>query len=140
MAVKEWGTGKPDYYVLTISSRPVIVEEGDTQVKMLTHKRYTIAAGGAVIDDFYTVPAGYKLSIGGGFVSVKDSCINQLRIFNDDISLLGDYRFDMRGDLSMTSLAGQEILTGTVLEVYLFNNDAIESEFSLVISGVLNKE
>lgn len=106
---------------------------------MLTHKRYTIAAGGATIDDFYTIPTGYSLAIGGGYISVKDSCINQLRITADNIPLVGDYRFDMRGDLSMTSLAGQDISAGTTLVVYIFNNDSIESEFSMLLSGVLNK-
>ena len=122
-----------------ITSRPVVIDTQLEQIKMNTDKRFTIAAGGTAIDNFYTVPAGYKLALGGGYISVKDSCINKLRIVIPSQELIGDFRYDMRGDLTMTALAGQEISENTTITVYIFNNDSIESEFSLLLSGVLSR-
>ncbi|GAG88994.1 unnamed protein product [marine sediment metagenome] len=46
----------------------------------------------------------------------------------------------MRGDLPMTALAGQVISAGMTITAYVFNNDTLLSEFSLLLSGVLTKE
>ena len=54
--------------------------------------------------------------------------------------LIGDFRYDMRGDMPMTALAGQVISAGTTITAYVFNNDTLISEFSLLLSGVLTKE
>lgn len=140
MSVKSWGKGRPDYMKAVIASRPVVIDAQLEQINMIIHKRFTIAAGGSAIDNFYTVPAGYNLALGGGHISVKDSCINKLRVVTANQELIGDFRYDMRGDFAMTSLAGQEISAGTILIAYIFNNDAIESQFSLVITGVLSRE
>jgi len=106
---------------------------------MLVSKPYTITAGGTTIDSFYTVPAGYILSLGGGYISVKDSCINKLRLVTPTDELVGDFRFDFQGNLSFAALTGQEITQGTTITAYIYNNDVLESEFSLTLSGVLDK-
>lgn len=139
MTVKSWGKGRPDYMKAVLTSRPVVIDTQLEQIRSLIYKTYTIAAGASAIDNIYTVPAGYNLQLGGGYISVKDSCINKLRITTPQLELVGDFRYDMQGDLSMTSLAGQEISENTVLTAYVFNNDSIESDFSLLVSGVLTR-
>ena len=122
-----------------ISSPPVIVDKQLTQVKWLISEEYSIGAGAVAIDEVYTVPEGYSLSFGGGYISVIDSCINNLRLVADVESLIGNFRFDMRGNFVMTSSSGQVLNAGTVLTAYVFNNDTLISEFSLTLTGVLSK-
>jgi len=139
MALESWGKGKPDYFVPTITSRPVIVDEELEQVAWSEQRTYSIAAGAVAIDSFYTVPAGYRLSMGGGHIAVRDSCINALRLTTPDENLIGEFRFDVQGNLTMSSLAGQEISENVTLTVYIFNNDSMQSDFSLALSGVLSR-
>ena len=122
-----------------IASRPVVIDTESEQIRVIIHKRYTIAAGASAISAFYTVPAGYKFAVGGGYISVKDSCIHKLRLVIPNLELIGDFRYDMRGDLSMTALAGQDISEDTPITAYIFNNSPIESDFSLLVSGVLTR-
>lgn len=137
--IDPWGAGKPDYYVPTIASRPVVVDEQLEQVKWIANETYSIAARAVAISDIYTVPTGYSLSFGGGHISVKDSCINNLRLLAGSESLIGDFRYDMRGDFIMTSLSGQVISAGTTITAYVYNNDTLTSEFSLTATGVLTR-
>lgn len=135
MAVELWGHGKPDYFVPTISSRPSIIDI--YQERWLKKKTYTIAAISSIVDVFYTVPTGKKLSLGSCTVSSKNSAINNLTILADSEPLIYDFRFDVRGDLLLSSLSGQEIPEGDDITVYLYNNDTLEGEFALTLSGVL---
>jgi len=139
MTVKSWGKGRPDFYSDVISSRPVIATVQNTQARMLTQASYEVATGAVAIVSFYTVPDGYNLALGGGYISVKDSCINKLRLVTGTEELIGDFRFDMRGDLAMSALAGQQVPENTTITAYIYNNDVISSEFSLQLSGVLTK-
>ena len=139
MTLESWGKGKPDYYIPTIASRPVIVTTESEQVAWNQQRTYSIAGGAVAIDSFYTVPSGYTLSLGGGHIAVKDSCINVLRLVTPSTNLIGEFRFDVQGNLTMSGLAGQEITEGETLTAYIFNNDSIQSDFSLALSGVLSK-
>ena len=136
MSVKSWGSGRPDYYNTSISSRPQVVEN---QTKWQLHESYTIGAQGAAISTFYTVPDGYNLSFGGGYITADNSCINKLRLIAGNESLIGDFRYDVRGDISVSSLTGQVLAENTELIAYLWNNDSITSIFSLILTGVLEK-
>ena len=137
MSVKSWGSGRPDYYKTAISSRPQVVEN---QTKWQLHNTYTIGAQGSAIGTFYTIPDGYNLSFGGGYITANNSCINKLRLIAGNESLVGDFRYDVRGDMSTSPLAGQVLNENTVLTAYIWNNDSITSIFSLILTGVLEKQ
>jgi len=135
MTVKSWGKGRPDYYKAAISSRPQVLE--DSQVKWTQTTAYTINAGSVVIDTFYTIPDGYTLELGGGFVSCTESCINKLRLVTDSLELIGDFRFDVQGIIMFSATAGQTVPSGETITAYVYNNDALTATFSLTFSGVL---
>ena len=134
MPLDAWGAGSPDYYKPVISSRPQIL---DNQLKWAQSATYTVSAQAVSINSFYTVPEGYTLEIGGGFISCKDSCINKLRMVADGEELVGDFRFDIQGQISFSPSAGQTVAAGTEITIYIYNNDTLTSEFSLTLSGVL---
>jgi len=137
MTVKSWGTGRPDYYDQAIVSRPQILE--DSQIKWLFQETYTIGALEHEDITIYTVPAGYNLSFGGGQITTANSCINMLRLFYGDESLIGDFRYDMSGDMLVSTFAGQTIAEGVALTGTIWNNDTLSSEFSLFLAGILEK-
>lgn len=139
MSVENWGSGKPDYFVPTISSRPSIISEQTTQQKWVQNTVYTIGGYSSVVQVFYTVPIGYKLQLGSAYISANNSVINKFRVLDDSTVILGDFRYDMRGDVFWSSLDGQSLDDGHDLLVYLWNNDNDESEISLTISGVLER-
>lgn len=133
-AVENWGIGRPDFYGDVIASIPTIQE---TQTAWKLQKAYTIALQSVETDTIYTVPEGHTLVFGGGSISVKDSCINKLQIFAPD-SIIGDFMFDMAGNITQP-LTNQTVTAGTDIIVYIYNNDTITSDFSLILSGVLNE-
>lgn len=136
MTVESWGTGLPDFYITSIASRPTLLQ--DSQESWLQSNSYVVSAMSTTIDDIYTVPTGYILELGGGHVSARDSVINKLRIVTDaGVELIGDYRYDMMGEITLSSLAGQIFTAGTTLTAYIYNNDTISSNISLTLSGVL---
>ena len=134
--VEDWGIWRPDFYSDVITSRSVVVEKSNTQINWQIDKSYVVSAASTVIDTVYTVPSGYNLILDTGLISVRDSCINKIQLFTSS-SLLGDYRFDMRGDLG-SIVAGQLIPSGTAIVAYIYNNDGMTSEFSLVLAGFLS--
>jgi len=136
--VESWGTGKPDYYIPTVSSRPSIIS-GGTQAKFAQNSVYRIAGYNSIVQSFYTVPSGYKLQLGSACVSADNSVINKMRLLDNGTVILGDFRYDMRGDVNWSSLSGQSLDAGRELVVYLWNNGNDDSEISLTISGVLER-
>lgn len=133
--VRSWGIGKPDYWSATVISRP---EVSPAEEHWTLNKVYTISGFGAVVDDFYTVPEGYDLQLGGGFISCSESCIQNVRLVATP-GMIGDFRYDMRGDLILTSLAGQVISENSTMTVYIWNNYPAEVNVSLTLSGILKR-
>ena len=140
MTVKEWGKGRPDYYVPTISSRPQTITQTGIQANWYLNKTYTVAGQATSIDtNFYTVTANKKLSLGMVDVSTRESCINKLRLYVG-ATLIAEFRFDMRGNLIFTSLSGQTLTAGQTIVAYIYNNDPVTAEFTLTISGIVERE
>ena len=135
--VDSWGVGRPDFYKQAMSSRPTILSL--QQTAWLQSNSYVVGAQSVEIDDIYTVPTGNVLELGGGQVSAKDSVINRLRLLSNNIELVGDYRYDMIGDISLSSMAGQTLSAGDTLTAYIYNNDTLSSNISLTLSGVLKR-
>lgn len=137
MSVESWGKGRPDYYKPSLVSRPIVVESADRQIEWVLDRSYTIAGMAASIDTFYTVPSGYSLSLGMVDVSANESCINKIRILRNSV-LIGEFKFDMRGNLTMTDLSGQTLSAGDVLLAYVWNYNTVTDVFSVIISGILS--
>jgi len=137
MTVKSWGTGRPDYYNQAVVSRPQVLK--DSQEKWQFQKTYAVGAQSALNISIYTIPIGYSLSFGGGQISTVNSCINMLQLLNGTESLIGDFRYDMSGDMIVSTLAGQQLLEGAILTGVISNNDSLASEFSVFLTGVLEK-
>lgn len=136
MSVEQWGIGRPDYYKPSIVSRPIIVETADRQIEWVLDRSYTVTGMAASIDTFYTVPTGYSLSLGMIDISATESCINKIRILKNSV-LISEFKFDMRGYLTMTGLSGQTLSAGDILLAYVWNNNTITDIFTVVMSGIL---
>jgi len=135
-AVPTRGTGKPDFWKSAVVSRPEV--SPIVQLHWTLNKVYTISGFASIIDDFYTVPSGYDLQIGGGYVSCSEPGIHNVRLVATP-GMIGDFRFDVRGDLILTSLAGQVVSENSTMTIYIWNNNPNECEFSLTLSGILFK-
>lgn len=139
MTVESWGTGKPDYYVPTAPGISSVIEKDDTQEEWNVTEDYVISSQTYVTDEFYTVPSGYKLSLGGGFISADKSCINKIKITKNGETILGDFRFDITGDIKVSSLNSQYVNAGETITVSIYNNNTSEGKFTLTLTGVLEK-
>ena len=137
MTVEGWGAGRPDYHTDSIASRPQVTIKDDTQVEWLESSTYTVGGMGSTSAALYTVPTGYTLELGVGYVSARDSCIHRMRLLANGTELVGDFRFDMQGEITFSSMTGQTLEAGSILTAYLYNNDSINTEFSLNLSGIL---
>lgn len=133
--VEVWGVGKPDYWSKAIISRP---EVSPSEEHWTLNKVYTVSGFASAIDDFYTVPENYDLELGGGFISCDESCIQRARLVATP-GMIGDFRYDTRGDLILTSLAGQVVSENSTMTIYIWNNYPAEVSISLTLSGILKR-
>lgn len=138
MTVESWGTGRPDYMKAVVSSRPSIVEQEETQIRWDYNNTYSISSQSSTSADIYTVPIGYKLALGLIDISANHSCMNKIRTLRGT-TLISEFEFDMRGNASLTPMTGQQLLAGEVLNIIIWNNDSIEVDFYLILSGVLER-
>lgn len=129
------GAGRPDYAGTRTISKSILVENQEKWTLNMTTK---VSGGGCIPLDFYQVPEGKKLHIGGGFISCSASCIQNVRMLHTP-GMIGDFRYDMRGELIFTQLAGQTVPSGDKITVYVFNNDTEERDFSVTLTGFLEK-
>lgn len=139
MTVSSWGKGSPDYYIPTKPGISSVIDDGDTQLNWLLSQEYVISAQSKEETAFYTVPEGYNLSLGGGSISSNLSCINKLRIISETETILGDFSFDVIGNIQGNALNASKIATGEVMTVTIWNNNTSEGKFNLTLSGVLIK-
>jgi len=135
MTVASWGTGQPDYFVTTLPARPSAPSE--TQEEWVDSNEYRISAQSSNIASFYTIPEGYELSLGGGYISCGLSCINKLKIYSTTETLVADLSFDIRGDILSSALTGQKASAGDVLTIQIWNNNVLEDDFTVTLSGIL---
>ncbi len=134
--VETRGVGKPDYTPAVIASKPTIVEgQEEWSVQVAVN---ALAGGTIYTEDVYEVPEGYRLNLGGLIITCSASCIQKLIIYTPG-KILGDYRYDMRGDLVFGDLSSAKMNAGETLTVYIYNNDSVPRDFSLSLMGVLER-
>lgn len=136
ITVEQRGIGKPDYTPAVITSKPVVVEgQDDWNVTII---KDDLAPGAVYSKDAYMVPEGYQLNLGGLIITCSGSCIQTLILYTPG-KILGEYLYDMRGDIVFGPLSSKTMQAGQVLTVYIYNNDSVARDFSLSLIGVLEK-
>lgn len=134
--VEQRGIGRPDYTPAVITSKPVVVEgQDDWNVEII---KDDLASGTVYSEAAYTVPEGYQLNLGGLIITCSGSCIQKLILYTPG-KILGEYLYDMRGDIVFGPLSSKTMLAGQVLTVYIYNNDKVARDFSLSMLGVLEQ-
>ena len=134
-AVEAEGVGRPAYMVAVTASKPAIVENQEQWTLQISQKAL---ASGTYSTDTYTVPEGYKLNLGGAIITCSSSCIQKLILYAPG-NALGDYLYDMRGDILFGALSSFVIAAGQMLTVYIYNNDSVARDFSLSMVGMLER-
>lgn len=129
------GAGKPDYTHLSSPVKTIVGRDQEKWSLLVT--RYGMAHGSEAIPA-YTVPPHYKLSLGGGVITCNASCIQRV-VMTHTPGIVGDYRYDMRGQIVFGSLSTTVLDPGETLTITLFNNDVVPRDFSISLVGVLEK-
>jgi hypothetical protein len=93
---------------------------------------------GTLVITAYVVPEGYRLHLGGGVVSCEASCIQNLALVGTP-GIVGDFRYDMRGDIVFGPVSASVLDEGTPLTYIVWNNDDVPRHFSVSLIGVLEK-
>lgn len=91
---------------------------------------------GVLVIVAYTVPTGYNLIIGGGVVSCEASGIQNIALVGTP-GILGDFRYDMRGDIILGPQVATVLEAGTPLTYIVYNNDDVPRHFSVSLMGIL---
>lgn len=84
----------------------------------------------------YTVPAGWYLHIGGAIITCNASCVQKV-VMTHTPGIIGDYRYDMKGELVFGPLSSTLLDPADVLTIYTYNNDTVYRDFSITVVGVL---
>lgn len=146
--VKTRGTGKPDFVTQTKPERPTITPEppGSPADDPIEHEIAwrdlwdgDIGANSMLAIEAYTVPSGYRLYMGGGFISCNDDSHIQLVKLIATPGMLGDFWYKMRGDIILAGHAIMIFEPGTTLTYYIYNEDSSEHHFSISLLGTLEK-
>lgn len=135
------GIGRPDYSPQVATSKPIV---GLNQVKweLLVTRRAVdgnaVPANSVVTVDAYTVPTGYQLHIGGAIITCNVSGIQKIVMVHTP-GIIGDYFYDVRGELLFGPLSSTLLDPGDTLTIYIYNNDTSARDFSVTIVGVLDR-
>lgn len=130
------GIGRPDNTPTVTTSKPVIIENQEDWNVAIAKK--DLAPGTVYTEDVYTVNVGYQLNLGGVIITCTGSCLQKLILYTPG-KILGDYIYDMRGDIVFGPLTSKTMRAGQVLTAYIYNNDSVARDFSLSILGVLER-
>lgn len=139
IAVK--GIGRPDYSPAVAVSKPIV---DGMQIKLTVSSFTNIAGGGTESVVFYTVPDGYKLTMGSLIVTCVGSLIQRATFYTIvggviQVYILDNFGYDMRGDVNYGAQTAVEIPAGQDIELILYNYDNVARDFSFIMQGFLEK-
>ncbi|MBA7615036.1 hypothetical protein ES703_22312 [subsurface metagenome] len=138
--VAEGGVGRPDYAPQVAVSKPILTSN-QTHWSDLWTTQDDLGGRldpGSLCVTMYTVPTGYRLHLGGGVVSCEASCIQNISLVCTP-GIIGDFRYDMRGDIVFGVTAASIIDEGDALMFILYNNDTVARHFSVSLIGTLER-
>jgi len=139
-AVEPKGKGRPDYSPIVGTTKPVVgveQERWELQITRSAELENAVPARSVAAIPAYTVPEKRKLHIGGAIVTCNASCIQKICMTH--ITLIGMYRYDIKGELMFGALSSSIIDAGNTLNIYIYNEDIVARDFSVTIVGVLEK-
>lgn len=142
--VEAKGVGRPAYSPAVGASKPIVVENQEKWSLLITRR----AADGNALppgSETIIIPAatlgnvnGWQLNIGGGVITCNVSCIQKVVLVGTP-GMVGDFRYDMRGDIIMGPLSSTIIAPDTDLTIILYNLDVSDRDFSITLQGVLER-
>ena len=140
--VERRGTGRPDYTPAVAASKPVVIANQKKWALLITRRAVdgnALAPGAEII----VIPAatignvnGWQLNMGGGVITCNVSCIQKVVMCHTP-GIIGDYFYDMRGDIIFGPLSSTIINPDEDCMIILYNNDVVERDFSVSLVGVL---
>lgn len=139
--VPKRGTGRPDYSPIITTGKPTVGKDQKKWELLVTRRACdgnAIAAGSCATVSAYTVPSGYQLHIGGAVITCNASCLQKV-IMAHTPGIIGDYRYDVKGELIFGPLSSTIIGEGDTLTIYIYNLDEVARDFSITMIGVLEK-
>lgn len=138
------GIGKPDYAPQVTTSKAVIIKNQEKWTLLVTRR----AADGTALapgSETIVIPAatngnvnGWQLNMGGGVITCNASGIQKVVMCHTP-GIIGDYLYDMRGDIIFGPLSSTICDPDEDLTIYLYNLDAVARDFSISLVGVLEK-
>lgn len=134
-AVTKRGTGKPDFMKKTAPSRSTLGENQRTWRDLWDGD---ISGDSMVIIETYTVPKGWRLFMGGGFISCDAEVIQLVKLIATP-GMLGDFWYKLRGDIILGEPATMIFEPGTILTYYIYNEDSSTHHFSISLLGIEEK-
>lgn len=134
------GVGRPDYSPQVAVSKPILTPNQTEWAELWTtaDDYGGRLPPGTLTVTIYTVPTGYKLNIGGGVVSCEASCIQNIALVGTP-GILGDFRYDMMGQIIFGPDSTHVLKAGTALAFILYNNDSVARHFSVSLVGTLER-
>lgn len=142
--VSQKGIGRPDYAPEVAASKPVVVTNQKKWALLVTRRAVdgnALAPGSETI----VIPAatngnvnGWQLNMGGGVITCDTSCIQKV-VMAHTPGIIGDYRYDMRGDIVFGPLSSTIINPDEDLVIILYNNDSEYRDFSVSLVGTLER-
>lgn len=143
-ACPQEGIGRPDHTPAVAASKPVVVENQEKWTLLITRRAVdgnALAPGSETIviaaADLGNVN-GWQLNMGGGVITCDTSCIQKV-VMAHTPGIIGDYRYDMRGDIVFGPLSSTIINPDENLIIILYNNDSEDRDFSISLVGTLER-
>jgi len=133
--VPKKGIGKPDFYQKSVPSRSTLGENQRTWRDLWDGD---ISGNSMVIIESYTVPKGWRLFMGGGFVSCSADVIQLVKLVATP-GMLGDFWYKLRGDIILGEPATMIFEPETTLTYYIYNKDSSTHHFSISLLGIEEK-
>ena len=139
-AVTTTGVGRPDYSPAVAASKLIL---DSLQTRFLLSFGPTIAASSTTSVTVYTVPTGYKLTLGAVVITCEASLIQRLEISSLTAGvttwLLDEFRYDMEGKVIWGPESAVEVDAGGVVTALLFNYDSVQRQFNLNVQGFIER-
>lgn len=142
--VEPKGIGRPDYTPAVTVSKAVVIENQKKWSLLVTRR----AVDGDALDpgvEEIIIPAatngnvnGWQLNMGGGVITCNVSGIQKVVMCHTP-GIVGDFLYDMRGDIIFGPLSSTVCAPDEALTIYLYNNDVVARDFSISLVGVLEK-
>lgn len=139
------GIGRPDYTPAVAASKPAVVPNQKKWSLLIT--RRVVDPEGALEPGVETIviPAatlgnvdGWQLNMGGGVITCNVSGIQKVVMCHTP-GIIGDYLYDMRGDIIFGPLSSTIINPDEDMTIHLYNLDTEDRDVSVSLVGVLEK-